>query len=395
MYLDQVEIGKFQEGLIKTEAYIDRILNLLSGRLGLDHDRVLGARYSVPLMVKYLDLFDGQLNDQEHLDKLLFWYINVLMWGRYSSGQLESILNTDLEAIEQGDGAIDRLISLLRSNRGDLQVNQADFDGWSKGARFYPMLYMMTRINHSVDLITGVELNQHLLGRNSSLEVHHIFPKSKLYDYGYAKSEVNAIANFTFLTKESNLDISNKDPMDYMSEIEVNHPGALESHWIPVDKELWKIENYLDFLAARRELLASTVNSFLDTLVSGQSTRELVSTSISEGTQISIGGIEDADEEELLFDVNSWVSGLGFKDGEILYELVDNHSDETVAIIDLCWPEGFQTGLTEPVALMINEDALIRETVSSHGFRVFSEETSLRQYLDEEVNTEQIELSRF
>lgn len=33
-------------------------------------------------------------------------------------------------------------------------------------------------------------------------------------------------------------------------------PGALESHWIPMNPDLWKVENYEAFLKKRRELLA-------------------------------------------------------------------------------------------------------------------------------------------
>ena len=34
---------------------VDGLLNLIGARLGLDHDRVLGSRYSFPLMARYLD----------------------------------------------------------------------------------------------------------------------------------------------------------------------------------------------------------------------------------------------------------------------------------------------------------------------------------------------------
>ncbi len=83
-----------------------------------------------------------------------------------------------------------------------MKVKKEDFDGWSRGSRFYPMLYMLTRVSNTKDLVTGIELKNQLLGKNRGLEVHHIFPKSKLYEHGYTKSQVNAIANFTFLTKE-------------------------------------------------------------------------------------------------------------------------------------------------------------------------------------------------
>jgi hypothetical protein len=103
----------------------------------------------------------------------------------------------------------------------------------------------------------------------SKLEVHHIFPKAQLYKLGRTRPEVNALANFCFLTKDTNLNISSKLPEEYFPEIEQNHPGALASQWIPTDPVLWKMEHYLDFLDARRELLAIETNKRLAELPHG------------------------------------------------------------------------------------------------------------------------------
>ena len=64
---------------------------------------------------------------------------------------------------------------------------------------------MMTRVGKAKDWETGNELSMHLLGKLSRLEVHHVFPKDLLYKHGYSRPEVNALANFTFLTQETNL----------------------------------------------------------------------------------------------------------------------------------------------------------------------------------------------
>ena len=58
--------------------------------------------------------------------------------------------------------------------------------------------------------------------------------KNLLYRSGYQRAEVNAIANFTFLTQETNLKISNHDPAQYLEEFVTKQPGAVESHWIPI-----------------------------------------------------------------------------------------------------------------------------------------------------------------
>ncbi len=211
----------------------------------------------------------GKLTDFQERDKILYWYIHTFLWGRYA-GSTESVLSQDLRAIEDKDDALDNLISLLSQNRGDLRVRPNDFLSWSIGARFYPLLYMMTRTGHAKDWNTGLELSSHLLGRLSRLEVHHIFPKALLYKHNYPRQDVNALANFTFLTQETNLYVTDRDPAEYLEEFIRKNPGAVESHWIPMDRNLWKVKNYQDFLAVRRELLAKAANDFLDGLLSRQ-----------------------------------------------------------------------------------------------------------------------------
>jgi hypothetical protein len=77
------------------------------------------------------------------------------------------------------------------------------------------------------------------------------------------------LAHGTLGTQDTNLAIGKRKPEDYFCEVEDKQPGALASQWIPHDPELWRIDRYPDFLAARRELLANAANTFLDQLRSG------------------------------------------------------------------------------------------------------------------------------
>ena len=74
-----------------------------------------------------------------------------------------------------------------------------------------PIAVLLTRVLGAQDFLTGIELKQSLLGKLASLLVHHVFPEKQLYDHDYTRSDVNAVANFAFLTQQSKLIISN-DP---------------------------------------------------------------------------------------------------------------------------------------------------------------------------------------
>lgn len=382
--LAEVPIADIQQGLGKAIVAIDSLLNLISSRLGLDHDRVLGSRYSFPVMAHYLVRRGGKLTNYRERDKLLYWYVQTLLWGRYS-GTTESVINQDLGLIEDLDGGIERLVGELRQQRGDLTIQPNDFRGWSKGARFYPLLYMLTRVSHSRDWCSGVELSDMLLGKLSALQVHHIFPKSLLYKAGYAISEVNAIANFSFLTQECNLEVSDRDPSEYLEEIAERHPGVLESHWMPMDRELWKINRYLDFLDARRVLLAEAANRFLDSLWLGNAALEQVAQPVLDHPAAIVTSIAGDDEERDIFACIDWINAHGLPDGEMLYELTDPMSGQPTAILDLAWPNGIQQGLSQPVALLLDEPKETEDAANRAGFRYFTSVDTFKEYVEREI----------
>ena len=82
--LEHVQPASFADGLERVETLVDRLLNLLSGRLGLDHDRVMAGRYALAVMCCYLDQAGGKLTDRRDQDRLLYWYVHSFMWGRYT-----------------------------------------------------------------------------------------------------------------------------------------------------------------------------------------------------------------------------------------------------------------------------------------------------------------------
>lgn len=374
--LGNIDIDKIKEAVPKTEGLIGGILDQIGSRLGLDHNRVLGSRFSIPVMIEVIKISGGKLQTSTEWNKLLYWYIHTFLWGRYA-GSTESVMSQDLNILASGDG-IDGLIRQLRQVRGDLTLRADDFWGWSTGARFYPLLYLLTRVNHARDLGSGIELSNVLLGQNSSLEIHHIFPKDLLYKSGYSKSLVNSLANYTFLTKDTNLAISNNAPKDYIPEYMNKTPGAIESHWIPTDTRLYEIENYEDFLDKRRELLADMANDFLNSLLKDNVQPVVISnySSRGKGDEVEIGD----EEEQQILDFLLWLEERNLPLGEISYELT-NDNGELLAMMEVSWPKGLQEGLSDPVALMMNGMAEEYKSANDYGFKYFTNIESLKSYI--------------
>lgn len=387
-YLHEKSAEEVKDALERAIRHIDKSLNLISGRLGLDHDQVFFGRFGVPVMARYLDQRQakqlGPMGEKER-DKLLFWYVQAAMWGRFS-GSTESYIDQDLAALEGEEGGLDKLLDQLRLWHGGLRAEAGHFTGWSLGARFYPVLYLLTRMGAARDWGTGLPLKASLLGKMNRLEVHHIFPKSQLYKRKYARTEVNALANFCFLTKDTNLDISNRLPEDYFPEVEKAHPGSLASQWIPDDPALWRMDRFRDFLEARKVLLAAELNRRMEELLHGD-TRWLSGPAATTTTKASFGGITSEEEESQLEEVNGWILSVGLPPGLIAYELADPESGEQKAVFDLAWPNGIQEELSQPVAVLLNEDAATIGIASQAGFRCFTDVSSFRKYVENEILT--------
>lgn len=382
---ERFSVPEFQDGLRRAEKHIDYLLDLIASRLGLDHSRVLGSPFSFPLLARYIDRQGESVKYQDVQDKLLYWYAHTILWGHYST-TMETRLRRDLVTIDGNEDILEALISNLYQSRGDLRLHPRDFEGATRGNRFYAMLYMMTRVCHSRDFETGIELKHNLLGSMSKLELHHIFPKARLREYGYPWSEVNAVANFTFLTKATNLKISAKPAEEYLPVYEDKHPGVLASHWIPMDRELWKIENYRDFLAERRRLLAQAANDFLYQLRDGVMPETPPAESVLEREAVSIPGqIADEAEEALLRDAMSWMEQQGLPTGELGFELVEDESGDVLAILDLAWPDGIQIGRTDPAALLIDEGEETLSIAQRAGYRCFTNLEQLQRYVEKEI----------
>lgn len=394
--LRDVSAQDFENAFHDAVKTVNYLLNIVSGRLGLDHNRVLGGRYAFPIMTRYIHQNGGKLKNAQERDKLLYWYVHAMLWGRFS-GTTETVLNQDLAAIAHPENGLDRLIEQLRVWRGDLVIRPENFATWSRGARFYPMLYMLTRVGEALDWGTGLPLKANLLGKVNSLQIHHIFPKSQLYKHDHERSKVNALGNYCFLTQAANLQISATLPEVYFSEIEERFPGALASQWIPMDPNLWRVENYLDFLAARQALLSQAANDFLRSLIELPPAQQPGDTqeaalddpgldAILEGEwSRSIEVDPSEDNEEILLELNQWVGQLSLPEGELFYELTDPHTGIAQAVLDLAWPQGFQPGLSAPVAFLALENREAVEPAVHAGYRIFHHAPLFRDYVEQEI----------
>ena len=147
------------------------------------------------------------------------------------------------------------------------------------------------------------------------------------------------------------------------------------------------MENYPDFLKARRELLVKAANEFLESLFRGEVPEAVVP--LEDITLRKIEGIpgqiSSDEEEDLILECALWVEDKGLPKGEIEYELCEETTGKPLAILDLAWPEGIQPGFSQPVALLINEGKEVEEIVNQKGYLFFTTVDDLKKYIEIEI----------
>ncbi|GAA4682439.1 hypothetical protein GCM10023215_15550 [Pseudonocardia yuanmonensis] len=359
--LEDVSAGEFQDALHGSLHHIDHLLHLTSTRLGLDHDRVLMGRYAFPVLSRLLQNRGGRFLDGAEADKALFWFIHAALRGRFA-GSTETFLAKDLEVVDKG--GIDALIATLaRSRRGGLTVDAQDFEGANRGSRSYPLVYLITRVRHARDLVSGRALGQDA----AAVQVHEVFPKAALAKAGYSSAERNAVANFAFVTPSSAVELASRLPADYLAAID---PAVAASQFLPADPALWEIGNYREFLAARRELLASATGEFLDELVTGRRPW---------GPNEELRGVEvETDQDEVgprAAQVRALIDELvelGAVRPSLDVEIADRETGRVLAVAEAFWPDGLQPGQGSPVVLELDPDEADLSRLAELGYEVFT-----------------------
>jgi hypothetical protein len=180
------------------------------------------------------------------------------------------------------------------------------------------------------------------------------------------------------LTKDTNLAVSDRDPAVYLEEIASRQLQALESHWVPMDRQLWRVE--------RRERLAKACNEFLDSLLAGSIPEaEAPATVGADVAAIApVAPITDEDERQIAA-INEWVIARGLPAGAVLFELAEPESGRALGVLDLAWPDGLQPELSGPVAVVLDDEPALLDAATRTGYRVFVEPGTFRAYVEREI----------
>jgi hypothetical protein len=205
------------------------------------------------------------------------WFVLSMLTGRYSSSP-ESMFDLDIRQIES------RSFGDYLKDKEDAELSEAF---WSAG--------LVQNLNTSVSSSPyfNVFLASQVKGTDKGFlskeitvgdlitfrgDIHHIFPKNYLKKKGLDRGKYNQIANYVYMQQEVNIQVGDKAPEIYFEQVleqchtkELKYGGInnlsdlhknLDENCIPQSIFTMTIDNYEEFLVARRKLMAEKIKNY-------------------------------------------------------------------------------------------------------------------------------------
>jgi len=227
---------------------------------------LLPTEYVVLLPTVFLHDRKGQFRPGE-AEELARWMLLASAFGHYS-GSLETTLAADINLLRSKESAgtpeatLPALIGSVQEPRTPgARITADDLKGRTRKSPFLRLLQIRATQKGAQSWVSNRAITWDPNHNGLSVEVHHIFPQAWMRKQKLAKHpELDTLSNFAFLSKWDNIRISDENPADYLVKAD---KAVLAAQWIPLDEDLWATERFADFCAARRDLMADSINEML------------------------------------------------------------------------------------------------------------------------------------
>lgn len=256
--LSSISKEKLENGWIKTKRAINFALDFLRNNVGIEVLSNLTSPYFIIVLAHMFDKKQYTILPEDD-KKLTKWVILASAKGHYSRGSSEAILNQDLKCETS-----EELLSNLKQQVINLDITEEEIAGKGVNSGYFRTMFMAMRHFGAKDWDTKLTISSKNIDKKDKIEYHHIIPKDLLKKAAVAQEKIDDMANLTFIGKITNIKISNNEPEQYLDKIIEIHGGdILKPHCIPMDKLLWKLDNYDDFLSVRRRNIIETIRQYV------------------------------------------------------------------------------------------------------------------------------------
>jgi hypothetical protein len=265
----------------QARASIDRMIRALQSGLDLDKAKFVTSKNALVPVIYCL----AKVARSRPLERnaLRFFLLSQLSEHYGASG--ESTLQRDFRALtdststpRQGlENLVDSVKREAKQYYRGLKVRPDQVCGLPSKNVLVLLMYVLMRQRRATDWGTGKRPGLDEL-EPREIQLHHIFPfdymnKNKPLLESYLqngkspadfRSDINDIANLTFLSQGKNVDILDAPPSQYL--LNETTKEMRKAHFIPENPQLWRTENFDEFLEQRRNLLAQAMTRLLKRL---------------------------------------------------------------------------------------------------------------------------------
>ena len=270
--IGKIPVAKLESDWERTKRGLRFAIDFFKNNARIETSDVLPSPYLL-IPVACLAIKGGYRLPDEAGRRLLRWVYAALMWGRYS-GSTETKLDEDLLAIRGSGDPVGDMIEKVRAQSGRLEVEPRDLRGKTKQSPMFSMMYVLARTANAKDWGTGLILS--VDSDRDFKDMHgQIFPsvaiKSAMEGEGKrdARKVASDMANIAFFSRHA-VGAGRRTPDKYLPGIlDRFGGGALAAQCIPEDPALWTVDRCEEFMAARREAIASGINGLLSSLERG------------------------------------------------------------------------------------------------------------------------------
>jgi hypothetical protein len=227
--------------------------------------------------IVYLILKNQNMNAAEIEKYVKKWYVMSVLKGRYSSSP-ESAFDYDIKRIDSmGIKAFLYDIEQAELTDAFWEAGLPQQMNTSVSSSPYFKVFLASQIYYKDKGFLSKDITVDALVCLRG-DIHHIFPKNYLKKNGLTRGKYNQIANYVIMQSEINIQIGDKKPSVYFSELfeqcETKQAkyGAiidkeillenLKAHCIPQEIVDMNIDDYETFLQMRRKLMALKIKDY-------------------------------------------------------------------------------------------------------------------------------------
>jgi hypothetical protein len=248
-YLNDIKTEQIEEIWDNTQKAILKTFDFFENYLNIKIPQLVPYRYFYLTIANY---FYGNKNPDYDFLKKYFWFYSLHNDDLLSN---TTDINMHIELMDKNKNNEEYKFDRFLINKEDLR--NATYSSKGVWSRAILSLYSSKRPKDWKSTDKDV-ISHNLFTSTDKPNLHHIFPLNYIQN-NPGKNELNkdSLMNIAYLTQLTNLDISDKAPLEYITEYDKNHDfeKVLETHLIP--------NNILDWIR-NNTLPENALDQFID-----------------------------------------------------------------------------------------------------------------------------------